>query len=89
MMDELHGLKNALEEKQNNDLSTEDDSPENTNDISSDENLSKPSNQLDSSLVQLESLEAIGSDTSPVDTESNQTGEDDNFLAIDFELDWS
>ena len=89
MMDELHGLKNALEEKQNNDLSTEDDSPENTNDISSDENLSKPSNQLDSSLVQFESLEAIGSDTSPVDTESNQTGEDDNFLAIDFELDWS
>ena len=75
VMDEIQGLKNALEEKQNNELSGEDDSAENTKDITLEENQSNELNEPDTSLSESENIL-----DEPISNEENNRVEQKNKL---------
>ena len=55
-MDEVHGLKNALEEKHNNELITKAESAENTKGIILEENQSNELNPPDPSSLEIENI---------------------------------
>ena len=75
VMDEIQGLKNALEEKQNNELSGEDDSAENTKDITLEENQPNELNEPDTSLSESENIL-----DEPISNEENNRVEQKNKL---------
>ena len=56
LMDEVHGLKNALEEKHNNELITKAESAENTKGIILEENQSNELNPPDPSSLEIENI---------------------------------
>jgi|GEM_PF-5896791 len=56
LMDEVHGLKNALEERHNNELITKAESAENTKDIILEENQSNELNLPDPSSLEIENI---------------------------------
>ena len=56
LMDEVHGLKNALEEKHNNELITKAESAENAKDIILEENQSNELNPPDPSSLEIENI---------------------------------
>ena len=56
LMDEVHGLKNALEEKHNNELITKAESAENAKDIILEENQSNELNLPDPSSLEIENI---------------------------------